>query len=459
MRRELERRPLVIACAALILGLSIARHPINLLLLGALPFAVHSLRGRTVAAIAFCLGVILSPAQPPPLILDPIHIDSNWSVTTQPKMAEYGQRCEIGNGNVRLMLTYLGPLKLCPGDLVHVRGEARPPSEGMDGYYALRELNGKITANAGDLEIVDRGSPVPRIASQWRDAFVEFVSRYLPHRNAVETAALTFNADGLLDETNYEQLRRTGTTHIIAASGMQVVVVAQAFFAVLMLLPVPRSVQLAIASFFLLLYVFAAGLNPPIVRAAIMWGFANYAYVVRREPDWFSALAASSIIYLLWRPTTIYDMGFQFSMAAVMFLTMFSDHSTPPDAWAAKIRFVVWQILRTAAIATVVVTPIIAYHFGEVSLVTIPANLLIVLVVGPVVIVAMTSWLISLFHATLAGLLLGLTAPFTNYIDWVLNSLGADWAVLRVPEFSAYCMMPFYLCLLALWKPHYREAA
>jgi hypothetical protein len=54
------------------------------------------------------------------------------------------------------------------------------------------------------------------------------------------------------------------------------------------------------------------------------------------------------------------------------------------------------------------------------------------------------------------GFLLSLTEPFTAYIQFVLGSFGGPFAAIDVPPFSAYWLVPFYLCLLALWKPYVR---
>jgi competence protein ComEC len=179
--------------------------------------------------------------------------------------------------------------------------------------------------------------------------------------------------------------------------------------------------------------------------------------VVRREPDWLSALAASSILYLLWKPATVYEMGFQFSVIAVLFIGLFSKHVRWRPGVEAKLVRTARQSLQAAFVAFVIVTPLIAYHFGVISLVSIPANLLVVTAVGPVVILAMLALPLSAISPPAGGAMIKLTQPLTAYIDTVLHAYGGQLAVVHFPPFSAYWLALYYGLLLMLWNPQVRQ--
>jgi ComEC/Rec2-related protein len=458
MRAELESRPFVILAAGLILGLTFSRQPINVLFVVALVWVVTGLRARILMAAALVAGSLLSPGPSPPPILDSQFIDTTWKVETLPKLTPFGQRCEIGHGAVRLMMTYDGPIRLCPGALIHLKGVAQPPVEGMEQYFASHDLIGRIQASGPSLRLIEDGPWIQRLGCNWRDLFLEFTSENLPARAASATAALCFNADGLLDTTTREEMQHTGTTHIIAASGLQVVVLAQCLLWLFAWLPLPRWLQLGVVAFILLLYAAGSGLNPPVVRACVMWAIANYAFIAKREPDWLSALAASSLIFLIWKPGTIYDMGFQFSVAAVLFLALFGGHIRWRPGIEAWLKRQAMHAVRASIVAFVVVTPLIAYHFGAVSLISIPANILVVFAVAPIVILAMVALPVAVIWPPIGNALLQGSVPFTSYIDAVLHSFGGERAAVQVPPFSAYWLVPLYLALLMLWRPYIRPA-
>lgn len=225
-----------------------------------------------------------------------------------------------------------------------------------------------------------------------------------------------------------------------------------------MLLPIPRGAQLGIAAAILALYAIATGLHAAVVRAALMFVIANSAYLVRREADWLSGLAASSILYLLWNPSGVYEMGFQFSVIAVLFIALFSERiKWKPGAESSLYRNL-RRSLRASILSFVVVTPLVAYYFGVVSLISIPVNLIVVMAASPIVILALFSLPLSLFWPAAGALLLQAAAPLTTYIDSVIQVFGGERAAINFPPFSGYWLVPYYLLLLMLWRPRVRPA-
>ena len=110
-------------------------------------------------------------------------------------------------------------------------------------------------------------------------------------------------------------LRDTGTLHVIAASGMNVTIVA----AVLMMFLVKlfaRRAAIILAILGIIFYCFLAGASPPVVRAAIMGTVAYVAGFLGRERDGLVILVGSAMLMLLVNPWYIFDIGWQLSFAA-----------------------------------------------------------------------------------------------------------------------------------------------
>src|SRR3954470_9610915 len=111
-KAELERRPLVIACLGLLIGLTAIRNPVNLLFLLPFPWLLPALSQRALLVGAFLVGVILGPGQPPSLLADREFVDSNWQVASLPKLTPFGQQCEIERSGTRLLMSYGNALPL-----------------------------------------------------------------------------------------------------------------------------------------------------------------------------------------------------------------------------------------------------------------------------------------------------------------------------------------------------------
>jgi ComEC/Rec2-related protein len=458
IRAELERRPLLVLSLGLILGLTLARHPINLVFLIPIPWVLRSLQARGVIVAGFFVGALIGPAAPPPLVMENHFVDTNWTVSSLPKITPYGQLCEVRHEAIGLMLTYSGPTGLCPGSVVRIAGLVQPPVEGTEQFLQSRGLVGRIKASPETLQVVREGPWIQRLGTLWRDRFLEFARENEPQDAAIATSALCFNADGMIDSSTRDALQRTGTTHIIAASGLQVLVIAQGLFWLLMLLPLPRWAQLVAVGVILTLYAIATGLHAAVIRAEVMFLIANAAYLVRREPDWLSALAASSILYLLWNPAGVYEMGFQFSAIAVCFISLFADYVKWKPGVEASLYRNARRSLRAAVISFAVVTPLVAHYFGVVSLISIPVNLVVVMAAAPVVILSMAALPLSLLWPAGGAAMLKMASPLTTYIDSVIGVFGGERAAFTFPPFSGYWLVPFYTLLLLLWRPHVRPA-
>ena len=263
-----------------------------------------------------------------------------------------------------------------------------------------------------------------------------------------------FNTSGLLDEGTKDSLKSTGTAHLISASGLHVVVIATGLFWLLSFVPVPRPFQIGLSIGVLSLYAVATGMDPPVVRSILMATLAYTAWIVRREPDWPSALGFSAIVCIFWQPTVVFSLGFQLSFIVVLLLHMFLLRGNGSGFQPEK-RFL--QTIQASVIASIATAPLIAYQFGFISPISVLANVLVVAAVAPVVWVGIAAVPLSMVWSVAASALILAVNPCIMYIDSVVNYLGGAW-VLDFPPFSAYWLILIYGLAIALWRPHVRPA-
>jgi competence protein ComEC len=279
-------------------------------------------------------------------------------------------------------------------------------------------------------------------------------------RAAAAVDALCFNVDSDIDRRLQLNLRRTGTIHIVSASGLHIVIVAFALLWLLERLPVPRGLGLALVAAALFLYVGAAGLNPPVIRAAVTAMLVLGAYLFRREPDWLSAMAIAALGCLIARPSSAMEAGFQLSFAVIAGLGLFGRRFYGGVRALARLWTGFENVAHVALVASVVSAPLVAYHFGMVSVASVLANVLIGFVIAPIVIAALVAQAVSPFSAALAvGLMKLVVEPLSGWFLWVVDSLGQmRWAAVDAPPFSAYWLLPIYAAMLCLWRKRVREA-
>ncbi len=458
MRTEIEGRPILGILAAFILGLSVALHPINLLAVIPLPFVWRAAPVRIALALALIVGVILG-ARPAPGLSSDIYINDAVTVQSIPRIHKGQISFEATARNYRFLVYLKGRPELSYAARVHLTGIGTPLRSGSAKFQEIRGIQGTLFADK--YAILAPAPPLHLWADQWRRSFDTFARSAMPEPLADVASALCFNMDRLLDDALVEQLQATGTIHIVSVSGLHIVVLTLSLMWSLSYVPIPRVLRLVIAALALSFYALATGLNPPTVRAVLMALIGLVAYTCKREPDWLSALAASGILFLIWKPGAIYDIGFQLSYVTVaafcMFLAPDRDLPKPPlSEWIAKTQ----ELGSAGLVASFVSAPLVAYHFGRFSIIGVVANVLIAAPVAAVIVVSFVAHFISLLFPTVAkAVMQWLVGSWIGYLYEVLDTLSApSWAAIDWPGFSAYVMLPFYIGCILGWRVRVRRA-
>jgi competence protein ComEC len=319
----------------------------------------------------------------------------------------------------------------------------------------MRGIVGLASPEPGTLAILEEGNPLAGLASDWRQSFVAHTERTLQPKAAEIVDALCFNVDGRLPNEFRSNLQRTGTTHIVSASGIHVLILGLALQFLLAFLPVPRWAQIVLALLFLACYGLSTGLRPPIVRAVAMYAVMASAFLFRREGDLLSALALAALAYIVIEPHSAFDIGFQLSFLTVGALSLTLPtwrDDTSSALELAKDRLA--GVMKTSGVATLASGPAVAYHFGVFSIISVIANVLIAAVLAPIIVVSLASLALKPVAEPLSvGLMHAVVSPLAGWVAWVVDTLGPlPFSALSVPEFSPYWLLLYFAVPVILWR-------
>lgn len=456
LRDEIIYRPALAFAIGLILGIAAIENLVAALLLATFLLLVRHGKTVAIAAAGFALGAVLAPRQPAPL-LQPTWIDGTAAVVSVPRLYPSQSTCQVQAGNLRLSMAVPRDQGLSLQDRIHLRGLAKPLPEGAD-----RLLRRGIVGSIRPVSIVvDQPGPwIFRAGVTWRDSFARFCERWLPPQAAAAAEAVCFNVDTALDDETKDSLSRSGTVHIVSASGLHVAVLAVALMWLLSRVPIPRNWQLVGLAAFLAMYAVASGLHAPVIRAALMALVLCSAYLFRREPDLLSALAFAAVANLIWDPSAMQDPGFQLSFTVVGAFSLFRIHRRPsPPHSFQRLQDAAWSGLRQTGLASAAAAPLVAYSFGTLSLTSIAANLLLAFSIPVLVVGAMGAHLLNFVLPSVAtGIMVAVVGPMCGWLFFVTDSLGKPWAALTVPEFSGYWVLLAYGLMLSVWSVRLRPA-
>lgn len=443
---------MLLAVLALLVGLSSALNAWHLL---ALLVCIPLLRLRRSWAIVLGFGLVgwvLRPALPEPVWEQRI-VQGTAHVYSMPTETSDGVRFVVGTSKGRFIALTTGTPTVSLGDRVEISGMIGPLREGSTPTMGARGVLRVIS-----LRVMSEGPGLFQLGLAARRSFHEFSTTWLDSRTSGALDALCFNNTSNLHDTDWDALRRAGTVHIISASGLHAMIAAGALLGVLGWVPVPRWSKLAAAMLLMLVYAAAAGFQAPILRAVAMLGIALAAYLVQREPDPVSAASAAGLATALWNPFCIYDIGYFLSYGSVLVLVaMVNWGSWPTTAWASLRKLLV-ESARTSFWAALATAPLLAWHFGEVSVVSVIANLAIFWPVQALVVGSLGMWLLS----WVPGVDWLVTNLIGGLVGFVLGSgeFFASWpfAMVSFPDFSPYGVVLIYVLAFLAWKPTRRPA-
>jgi competence protein ComEC len=256
----------------------------------------------------------------------------------------------------------------------------------------------------------------------------------MPPREAALARGFVLGQDDRIDERTVEDFRRSGLAHLLAVSGQNVVLLALLAAPLLALLGVPLRARLVWLSALIALYVPLAGGGPSIQRAGVMGLAALLATLAGRPASRLYGLLLAAAATLALNPRASGDPGWQLSFAAVAGIFLLA--APLRRAFAGKgggLRRAAAEGAAVTVAATIATAPLMAEHFGAVSLSSVAANLLALPAVAP----AMWLGMIAAAAGQVPGLPLeplnGLNALLLAYIAQVAAWLGRPgWASAEV---------------------------
>jgi len=258
-------------------------------------------------------------------------------------------------------------------------GDPRPP-------HARRGVH--LSGGADDVVIVARGSRLTSWIDRTRAHLRDRIVRTFPPSTSPMARALVLGEDDLA-AGDQQAFRRSGLAHLLAVSGMHLVLVVASLVAALRALFVRiqwiaiRVPAIRIASAigipFAWIYADLAGGSGSAIRAAWMTSIALGAHVLARKPDAWRALGISTIGMIALDPLVPYDLSFGLSIAATTGILAIG----PPLTAAALARSPaaiapVTRAIATSLAATVACAPLLSSMTGDLPLAGVLANVIAV---------------------------------------------------------------------------------
>ncbi|MDR1877159.1 MAG: competence protein ComEC family protein [Flavobacteriaceae bacterium] len=192
-----------------------------------------------------------------------------------------------------------------------------------------------------------------------------------------------------------EAYSKSGIMHLIAISGMHVAFIFGTVLGILYLFlgRKNRKAVIIISLIFVWLFGCSVGLSSSVSRSCLMITIYYAFELLKRIPNIYHSLSLSAILILVYDPYEVYSIGFQLSYISVFFIAWL----TP---WVMKylktknkkVNSYIMEPMSLTLAAQLGTMPFVLYYFHQFSLLSIPANILLI----PYTVVIMYSSLLEL---------------------------------------------------------------
>ncbi len=231
--------------------------------------------------------------------------------------------------------------------------------------------------NYPKIEIISHGNgnPVKNMLFYAKEKFLNKMGLAIGEPESLLMGGLILGERSSFNESLRQSFVNTGTIHIVALSGYNVTIVAEwimKFFSAL-----PRNIGIGAGIFSILLFVLMTGGSSTAVRAGIMASLALFARLIGRNYDVARALILAGVVMVLINPfVLVFDVSFQLSFIATVAVIFFAPKIEKYFLWITP-RLGLRDIVSVTCAAYIFVMPFILYKMGNLSLVALPANILI----------------------------------------------------------------------------------
>lgn len=238
-------------------------------------------------------------------------------------------------------------------------------------------------------------SPLRRLANLQHRLHTVYAAHGIKGDAASVIEAMTIGRKTDITSSTRTAYASSGASHILALSGYHVGVILFMLQIILFKQFVPlRHTWIANIPIILIMwaYTIIAGAPPSLVRATTMITIMLLCQSFTHKLLSLHSLVLTATIMLSFNPLLIANVGFQLSFVSVLSLILFFPHIHKAIHTQNVVLSYILKLVATSIICTIATVPIVAYHFGRISLLSIGTNLVVVPLTIAIIITSILWW-------------------------------------------------------------------
>jgi ComEC/Rec2-related protein len=256
-------------------------------------------------------------------------------------------------------------------------------------YFSSLDVQWLATTSLPRVSVLSQATTLARFMEQATETLHRSIMALFPSKTEGFALALLTGDRSLLPAETQREYALAGTAHILAVSGLHIGLVAVIVLVPLAWLPRRRFfapmqwLKLFLFSTIIAAFVLLTGASPSAVRSGVMAVLLLLVRVMQREAHPLNIVASTALVTLVVQPSWMLSVSFQLSVLAVTGIAALYPMLQERFGLVLHIhkRAFMRPLAASLALTTassLIVTPLVAWYFGTVSLIAPLANLVIV---------------------------------------------------------------------------------
>ena len=266
-------------------------------------------------------------------------------------------------------------------------------------------------------------------------SYISNTIRYLYKTNSDFINSMMLGQKDDLSQNEKLMFTRTGTSHIIAISGLHTGILSGLI--IFMMGKINKIYKLIVLSTMMFIYSAMVGNSPSIIRAIMFMISLYLSFFLDRKMDKISTLSFIGILFVINNPYIIYNISFQLSFLATLSIIYFYGYINN------KLNIKIISLTLSANILTI---PIIYYNFEGIPLVSILGNIIIVPFVGIIIYLAILSLILFNINIYISSIVVHINRFILETIYVLLERISnLDFAYIVIEEPKLYYVIIYYI--------------
>jgi competence protein ComEC len=350
-----------------------------------------------------------------PRVLGTQFTEQSYSALVRVTEIKDGERGYRLRSPARLISSEADFKEILPGQIIRVQVLVQPSKEGRVAALLI---------NKGSFTVVSQ-------PSRWAKSLDRIRDGLRAASGGGDSGALipgmVLGDTSLQSATFKNEMRRSGLTHLVAVSGANFAIVSTFILYLMQFVFRKIPLRLGATAIFLIAFIALVRPSPSVLRAAAMAAVLLIAQGTHRGRDSLPALGFAIAAVVVADPWQVRDPGFALSVLATAGLLIAAPRLV--EKFSSVMPKPLAIVIATPLAATLFCSPVIVSISGQLSLMSIVANVLAAPAVAPITIVGFVAALISPVLPSLSHLLLWCVKPLAAFVAWIAAVIS-DYSVI-----------------------------